>query len=297
MIKISRFFYVHILLLPLILVAFVTKSQMTFFISYGIVLIHELSHLLTAILLNVPVYSIIVMPFGMTIRLSTSLMKHPKKEALIALSGPFANVCMLVIGMFFYDRTPSLNFMLFLVINICMLLLNLIPVPPLDGGRILRTLITHRAGLIPAVKIMRRISYFFIGCILLCGIFLLVFFQGNPSLVMIAAFLLYNLADEKKNSDILIMRELIYQKETQKENALIPSKTLCILDNTPAKYILKKLNLSTFYMISVLDDEMRLLKTVTESDVIRTVTAYGYNVRAIDVINFSKQNDVQKRKQ
>ena len=101
---------------------------------------------------------------------------------------------------------------------------------------------------------------------------------------MIGAFLFYSLADEKKNSDILIMREMIYEKEKLKSDSLIPSKMICVHQNTPAKRILRKLNLSTFYIISIIDDNMRILRTVTESDFIRSVTAKGYGILSKDVV-------------
>ena len=284
MIRITRFFYIHFLVIPLILLAFLTRSQMTFFVTYGIVLIHELCHLLAAVCFNVKIYSVIVMPFGMTLRLDSSVMRTPKKEAAIALAGPLSNVLMLLAANLYSQiQAASLNFYLFVVINAAMLVLNLIPVPPLDGGRILRAAVVRYAGLIPAARIMRKISYVFIGIICVLGVLLLVFFKGNPSLIMIGAFLIYNLADEKKNSDILIMREMIYEKEKLKQNSLIPSKMICVHQNTPAKYILRKLNLSTFYIVSVIGDDLSILKTVTESDFIRAVTKRGYGILAKDV--------------
>lgn len=284
MIKITRFFYIHILVVPLILTAFLTKSQMTFFITYGIVLIHELCHLFAALCLNIKVYSVIVMPFGMTLRLDSSVVRAPKKEAAIALAGPVSNALMLLFGCAFYGNyAPSLNFYLFLVINGAMLILNLIPVPPLDGGRILRAAVIKHAGLIPAAKVMRRVSCVFICIICILGILLLIFFHGNPSLIMIGAFLIYNFADEKKNSDILIMREIIYEKEKLKNSSLIPSKMICVRKDTPAKRILRKLNLSTFYIVTIIDDDMRILRTVTESDFVRAVTSRGYGILSDEV--------------
>ena len=116
MIPITRYFYIHILIIPLIVLSFLTGSQMTFFISFGVVLIHELCHLLTAICLGVKVYSIIVMPFGMTVRLDSSVIKTPKKEVLIALAGPLSNGIMLLVAVLFRDfYTNSFNFMLFCI--------------------------------------------------------------------------------------------------------------------------------------------------------------------------------------
>ena len=100
MIKITRFLYIHITLVPMLILSYILGSQMTFFISFGIVLIHELSHLLCAILMDVEVKSIVILPFGMTLRLSTDLIRYPKKEIAIALAGPLSNIVMLVISRF-----------------------------------------------------------------------------------------------------------------------------------------------------------------------------------------------------
>lgn len=284
MIKITRFFYIHILVVPLIAVAFFSKSQMTFFITYGIVLLHELCHLFAALCVGAKVSSIIVMPFGMTLRVNSSVMRTPKKEAVIALAGPASNAIMLLSAFCMYNTCEhSLNYYLFLLINGSMLVLNLIPVPPLDGGRILRAAVIKHVGLIPSARIMRRISYVFIGMICGAGIILLIFFRGNPSLIMIGAFLFYSLTEEQKNSDILVMHEMIYEKEKLKSDSLIPSKMICVSAKTPAKRILKKLNLSTFYIISVIDDDMHILRVVTESDFIRAVTVKGYGILSGDV--------------
>lgn len=278
MVKITRFLYINILIVPIIIVAFLTKSQHTFFIAFGTVLIHELCHLFMALLLNVRVYSVIIMPFGMTLRIDNSILRTPEKEALVALAGPFSNAVMLVFAYIF--KGESENYYLFLVINYALLFLNLLPVPPLDGGRIARCIIIKNAGLMYGMKIMRKISFFFIFLILTLGVLLVFISHVNVSLVMIGAFLLYNLADEKKNSDILIMRELIYEKEKLKEDKLIPCKMLCIHKNTPARRVLRKLNFSTFYIITILDDDLKILRTVTESDILKGITQKGYSVTA-----------------
>ena len=82
----------------MLILAFTLKSQMTFFMSFGVVLIHELSHLIAALILNVRVKSIVILPFGMTLRLDSSVVRYPKKETLIAAAGPLSNVVMLLLG-------------------------------------------------------------------------------------------------------------------------------------------------------------------------------------------------------
>lgn len=284
MIKITRFLYIHFLLAPMLILSYILGSQMTFFISFGVVLIHELSHLLCAILIGVEVKSIVILPFGMTLRLSNDLIRYPKKEIIIALSGPLSNVVMLVISRFFYQEySQNINFLLFVIINWAILLLNLIPVPPLDGGRIFRAVLIKTSGLMKASRLMQKISRFFIALIFILGTIILILTQGNPSLCIIGAFLIFSLTEEKRSSDFLIMNALIHEKEKFKQHSLIPTSTITIGYRTPAYKVVKRLNLSTFYIIYIVDDNLKIIKTATESDFIRAVKNKGYQVLSCEV--------------
>lgn len=268
----------------MLLLSYTLGSQMTFFISFGVVLIHELSHLLCAVLLGIEVKSIVVLPFGMTIRLAHNIIRHPKKEIAVAIAGPLANVIMIAISQFFYkDNIGNLNFYLFVVVNWANLLLNLIPVPPLDGGRVLRVLLIKASGLMNASRLIQKISKIFAGVVLIFGTFILIATRGNPSLLIIGAFLIFSLTEEKRTHDLLIMDALINEKEKFKNRSLIPTSTLTINYRTPAYKVVKKLNLSTFYIVYIIDDNLKILKTATESDFIRAVKKNGYRVQSYEV--------------
>lgn len=286
MIKITRFFYIHILLLPMMVLSFVVGSPTTFFLTYGIVLIHELFHLFAALFLHVPVRYMVIMPFGMTLKLSDSFMEHPKKEALIAAAGPLSNLIMLLLIRM--HPADSVNAALFSVANGAILFLNLLPVPPLDGGRILRTILIHRLGFTRGLKMMRRLSFVLIALLAICGVWLLIFFHGNISLCMIAAFLSYHFISEKKNYDLSAMRMMIYEKECLLSDGFIPTRQVTLRKTAPAKQILKKLNFSSFYIITVLDDTLSVCAILTESDIIRTVFQKGYRARLEDAVKTAK---------
>lgn len=284
MIRITKFLYIHILLAPMLVLAFVLKSQTTFFMCFGVVLIHELFHLFAALLLRVRVKSIVILPFGMTLRLDESVIRYPEKEAIIAAAGPAANVIMLVIAnLVLKTQGGNLNLLIFTVANWSVLLLNLIPVPPLDGGRILRSVVIKNSGLITATGKMYKISRFFAVMVCILGVTLVVISKSNPSLCVIGAFLIFSLVEEKRNADILIASELIHEKEKFRHHKLIPSRTITIKENAPAAKVIKKLNLSSFYVIYVVDENLKIIKTATESDFIRAVKKYGYSVCAGDV--------------
>lgn len=279
MIRITRFLYIHILLVPMMILSYILKSQMTFFMSFGIVLVHELFHLITALILDVEVKSIVVLPFGMTLHVSKDVIRFPKKEVIIAVAGPISNLIMIAIANIFWKSNyQNINYLMFIVINWSVFLINLIPIPPLDGGRILRAILIRNAGLFKALKYIRKISHLFTLLICAVGILLIFITKGNPSLCIIGAFLVFSLVEEKKSSDILIMNELLYEKEKFKNRALIPTAPLTVNYNTPASKVIKKLNLSTFYIVYIVDDSLKIIKTATESDFVRAVKKKGYSV-------------------
>lgn len=284
MIRITKFFYIHILIVPMLVLSFVLKSQTTFFICFGVVLIHELFHLFAAFFLNVRVKSIVILPFGMTLRLDEMVIRQPKKEIIIASAGPLSNVLMILISeVILKTQGGNLNLLIFTVANWSVLLLNLVPVPPLDGGRILRATTISRLGLIPAARRLYKISRFFAVVVSVLGIFLLIISKSNPSLCVIGAFLVFSLVEEKKNTDILIASELIHEKEKFRDKNLIPSSTITIRENAPASSVIRKINFSNFYVIYIVDENLKIIKTATESDFIRAVKKYGYSVSASDV--------------
>ena len=284
MIRITRHLYIHFLVAPMLVLAFILNSQMTFFISFGVVLIHEISHLITAIILNVDVKSIEILPFGMTLRLDSFVVRTPKKEIAIAISGPLSNVIMLVMSEFFIVKHgANLNLLIFVVVNWSVLLLNLFPIPPLDGGRVLRALVIKYAGIMTSAKIIRKISCVFLIIIWTMGIFLVIYTKGNPSLCIIGAFLVFSLVEEKKFSDLLIAQEIIYEKEKFKKLNMIPTRTISVRENTPAIKIIKKLNYSNFFVIYIVNDNMEIINVATERDFLRAVKMKGFRVQAKDV--------------
>ncbi len=97
---------------------------------------------------------------------------HPKRDMLwVAAAGPAANLVMaifwmLILKLSFTDAVGSLSFAMPLklmgaagvLVNAIFMVLNLLPIPPLDGGRIMVSLLPHRL----AYKFSRIEPYGFI---------------------------------------------------------------------------------------------------------------------------------------
>jgi Zn-dependent protease/predicted transcriptional regulator len=117
---------------------------------FGSVLVHELGHALVAIRRGIPVRSITLFLFGGVATLQKDA-ETPRDELLIAVAGPATSF--LLAGAFWAGQAllpagePAAAVMGYLVtINVLLGAFNLLPGFPLDGGRVLRSLIWWRAG-------------------------------------------------------------------------------------------------------------------------------------------------------
>jgi Zn-dependent protease len=164
------------------------------------VVLHELGHALTAKRFGINTNKITLLPIGGMASLER-IPESPKQELLVTLAGPLVNV---VIAIFLYFIVPvneflHLNFtetfetlssftlqsfLFYLyVVNIGLVVFNLIPAFPMDGGRILRALLAMKMNRVKATQIASSIGQ------VIAVIFLLIGLLYNPFLIIIALFI------------------------------------------------------------------------------------------------------------
>lgn len=131
---------------------------------FSCVLAHELGHSLVAKGYGIPVKEITLWPFGGVAQLGAK-PKNPKEELLISLAGPAVNVVLAAIffvgGMLWLGlgglenavtdigkSSPTMTTLLALMLgsNIVLAVFNMLPALPMDGGRVLRALLSFRLG-------------------------------------------------------------------------------------------------------------------------------------------------------
>jgi len=179
-------------------------SEVLFIIAlFGIVVLHELGHALTARGFGISTRDITLLPIGGVARLE-KMPEDPKQELLVAIAGPAVNLVLaglLAIGLFsfgYFNQPISLSmvgsniWVRLLTANLTLFLFNLIPAFPMDGGRVLRSLLSLQMGPAKATKIAANIGK---GAALLIG-FAGIFF--NPWLVLTAIFIWVGASSEAK---------------------------------------------------------------------------------------------------
>jgi Zn-dependent protease/predicted transcriptional regulator len=167
-----------------------------FLLFFLCIVLHEFGHIRMASRFGVRTPDVILLPIGGVARLER-IPEEPRQELLIALAGPAVTLAIIVL-LFLAAVGTGQNVLVsdplagnvslvvqLLVSNVLVLVFNLFPAFPLDGGRVLRSLLARKMGLAKATRIAGSIGQVFAVVLGIVGVML------QAPLMMLVAFFIF----------------------------------------------------------------------------------------------------------
>jgi len=168
------------------------------------VVLHEFGHIIMARRFGIETPDVILLPIGGVARMPRMPQK-PAQELAVAIAGPMVNVAIafllfLVLGTIQPDDLtriddPRVSFLARLAAaNVFLVIFNMIPAFPMDGGRVLHAVLAMKLGGARATQIAASIGQALAFALGFLGLF------GNPLLIFIAIFVYMAAAGEARMS-------------------------------------------------------------------------------------------------
>jgi Zn-dependent protease/CBS domain-containing protein len=247
------------------------------------VLLHELGHVFAARQLGVQTRDVTLWPFG-GIASMERMPEKPSQELIVALAGPAVNVA-IAAGLLLWlgprlnpesltqIQDPAVSLAAKLAgANIILVLFNMIPAFPMDGGRVLRALLAMRMGNARATEMAATIGQ---GFAIVFGVVGILY---NPMLLIIAVFVFLAASGEAAQAQLravaqgtLVSDAMITKFQTLATNATVNDAAETLIRTTQTEF-------------PVVDGSGRLRGVLTRAAMIKALKERGPGTPVLEVM-------------
>ena len=239
------------------------------------VLIHEVAHAIMGKVLGIKVLEIELLPFGGQAKLEDFTGLEPGKEIYIALAGPLISLSVAA-AFYFLGLGEKYDYVNYVIkINLLLGLFNLLPALPLDGGRILRSLLSSVKGFRQATAISANIGKFLAVIIAVYGVYLIYAENYGVNFILIGCLLYWAAYREKNLLMFAFMRYLVNKKGELAAQGFMSGEQIVSKKNTLIKDILHASRPSSYMLVFLVDDNDNIIGIKTEAELIEYLLEKG----------------------
>ncbi|WP_462412370.1 M50 family metallopeptidase [Neobacillus sp. Marseille-QA0830] len=216
-IELLRLVQIHPLLWIILALAIATARFVDVCLLLGIIFIHEMGHAAAASFFSWRIKKITLLPFGGVAEMDEHGNRPLKEEAIVVLAGPLQHIWMMAAayGLLSLQLLPEDLFHLFIQYNLMILIFNLFPIWPLDGGKMVFLVLSLKKSFPEAHR--RTLIISFAG-LLIFSVLVLLNAPMHLNVWVIIVFLLFSLHYEWKQRRFIFMRFLLERYYGKKSN-------------------------------------------------------------------------------
>lgn len=254
---------------------------------FGCVVLHELGHALMARRFGVATRDITLLPIGGVARMQR-IPEHPTQELLVAVAGPAVNVVIAAALAVLLAASGQLatasftgllevgrgNFVANLMwVNLVLVVFNLLPAFPMDGGRVLRALLAYFLPYTTATSLAATAGQAMAVLFGLLGLLV-----GNPFLLFIALFVFLGASAESQQTQV---RSLLSNVAVE-DAMLLRFRTLQLSDTLGTA--VDELLAGSQQDFPVLDGE-RYVGMLQRKDLLENLANHGREANVADLVS------------
>ena len=267
------------LLLVLTAAWIITGYWTTAAVIYVLLILHELGHAMAAAAFGVRIYELELLPFGACVRMENVFEGHPLKESIIAAAGPVTSLMCAVSACALSGYFPGFiteQLKLAERFGLITAVFNLLPVLPLDGGRILRALISRKCDFGRATRIVSAMGMTAGAGLFVWGVYEIFNATANPMLPLLGVFLFFSALEQYRLGRFELAKYLLDRERTHNKSDTLYVKEVAIRDSMPLSGALRLLNdPDRYYVFRVLDDDMRIRGSFDEQQLKSCISDAG----------------------
>lgn len=260
-----------------LIIFFILSFKFNLALAFFWIIIHELAHYLVVLKLGLESEMFKVHILGARLEIRDYDELSAKEKLLICIAGPLLNLMVTILFIIIYIFMPDNYYVLSsMEINLVLCIFNLLPIYPLDGGKILGALLEERMIFKDINEILVKVSYVFgVGFISLSIMGMLVLDIFNITSLLAGIFIIYLSYNEKRKIMYIIMGDITKKKERLINKKYIDSRITSVYCEQEMVNLLRLIDKNRFNIFYVLDEEMDLLYILKENEIIDILKTIG----------------------
>lgn len=184
----------------ILLLYIVTQKVDIFALTFVFIILHEIGHIISGILLGLKINKLELNIAGISLEFKNYGKERKINNIIIDLAGPVINLLSAIIGLWIQSE-------IIIYVNAMLFIINMLPIYPLDGGRILKNILLYKNTYKQTIKMIETISKYTLIILSIFASILILSFKNISIFVLI--IYLWGIYIKERHKNKIIKR--VYQ--------------------------------------------------------------------------------------